>query len=168
VHDGPVGALGSGLADLLALGDGSWLALERSEGGGELLTRIFHVNRTGATDVSLGALGSGLAGESYTALPKTLLYSDDGFQKLEGLALGPRLAGGRRALLGVEDASGAAVIHSFVLRGAATAVPGMGPWGRTLAVLLIVVLASLLAARRERRLRSASGCSQATSRLPVG
>ena len=69
----------------------------------------------GATDVSVGSPSTGLAGETYTALSKTLLYSDDGFQKLEGLALGPELAGGGQALLGVVDAGGAtAPIHSFV------------------------------------------------------
>jgi hypothetical protein len=154
VHDTPVGGIGSGLAELVVLPNGSWLALERSEAGGEFLTRIFHVERTGATNVSLGALGSGLAGETYTALSKTLLYSDDRFQKLEGLALGPKLGGARHALLGVEDAKGpTAVIHSFVLRNVAEVVPAMGPWGRALAVLLAVVLASILTQRPDHRYR---------------
>lgn len=154
VHDTPVGGIGSGLAELVVLADGSWLALERSEGGGEFLTRIFHVKRAGATNVSVGTLGSGLIGGTYAPLSKTLLYSDDGFQKLEGLALGPELTGGGHALLGVEDSSTSpAVLHSFVLRGAMEPVPTMGPWGRALATVFTVVLgwASAMASARVRR-----------------
>jgi hypothetical protein len=108
---------GSSLSDFIILPNGEVLTFERSDAAGETLVRAFLVSRVGATDVSQGALGSGLIGETYTPLAKTLLFSDASLGKFEGIAVGPTLGSGV-ALLGVEDAGGAtAVVRSFVLRG---------------------------------------------------
>lgn len=92
----------SGLCDLVALPDGSMLALERSLAFTSplFLTRVFLIGSTGlATDVSDRA---GLDGEMYTPVAKTLLY-EGGHTNLEGLCLGPRLGGGGHSLVGIVD-----------------------------------------------------------------
>ena len=98
----PFGSPGqSGLSDLVALPDGSLLALERSLAFIDPLfqTRIYEVETDNATDVS--DLSS-LDGASYTPASKTLLYSG-GHNNLEGLCLGPRLSSTTHALVGVVD-----------------------------------------------------------------
>jgi hypothetical protein len=105
----PVGQPQSGLSDLVYMPDGTLLALERSVAVRDpiYLNRIYETSVTGATDVSMGALGNGLIGQSYTPVSKQLLWSGaaDGAagQNLEGLALGPRLANGSYVLVGVVD-----------------------------------------------------------------
>jgi hypothetical protein len=103
------------LSDLVALPDGSLLALERSLGliGGffpEYRTRIYRVTFDGATDVSVSPFDAGLSGQSYIPATKTLLWSGHvggSFgQNLEGLALGPVLTDGSWSLVGVVDNSG--------------------------------------------------------------
>jgi hypothetical protein len=99
----------SGLSDLVYMPDGTLLALERSVAVASplYLNRVFEINQTGATDVSVGALASGLTGQSYTPLGKQLLWSGAADaasgQNMEGLALGPRLANGSFVLIGVVD-----------------------------------------------------------------
>jgi hypothetical protein len=96
----------SGLSDLVVLPDGTLLTLERSasEGLPPLQTRIFQVDFTGATDISRGELAAGLEGKTYTPVRKTQLYSSNEIREnLEGLCLGPKLADGRWALVGVVD-----------------------------------------------------------------
>jgi hypothetical protein len=99
----------SGLSDLVYMPDGTLLALERSVVVDTpiFLNHIFETNFAGATDVSVGALGNGLTGQSYTDVAKQLLWSGPADaaagQNLEGLALGPRLANGSWVLLGVVD-----------------------------------------------------------------
>lgn len=106
----PLGSPQSALSDLTAMPDGTLLALERSVAATPptiYLTRIFETNIAGATDISVGALGNGLIGQSYTPVAKTPLFAGavDGAngQNLEGLALGPRLDNGSWVLLGVVD-----------------------------------------------------------------
>jgi hypothetical protein len=103
------------LSDLVALPDGSLLALERSLGliGGFLpnyQTRIYRVTFDGATDISVAPFDTGLSGQSYTPATKTLLWSGQaggGFgQNLEGLSLGPVLPDGSWSLVGVVDDGG--------------------------------------------------------------
>lgn len=91
----------SGLSDLVALPDGSLLALERSLALTTplFLTRIYRVGFIGASDVS-GM--DGLVDATYEPVAKTLLYSG-GHNNLEGLCLGPRLRAGVFALVGVVD-----------------------------------------------------------------
>lgn len=106
----PIGGPGSGfmirgLAELLALSDGDLLALEREyvEGHG-LAIQLYRISLAGATDVSgLDAL----AGRTYTAVRKTLLYdfARAGFtpDNLEGMTFGPPLADGSPTLVLVSD-----------------------------------------------------------------
>ena len=110
------------LTDLAALGDRQLLALERSGGEGltgvkSIKSRIFLVTIAGATDVSRPPFDKGLGRTPSTQktsparalrmVRKELLY--EGFvcektgQNLEGLCLGPQLAPGRFAVLGVVD-----------------------------------------------------------------
>ena len=104
-----LGSPRSGLSDLVYMPDGTLLALERSVVVSTpiFLNRIFEIGFAGATDVSVGALGSGLTGQSYTEVTKQSLWSGpadaSAGQNLEGLALGPRLANGSWVLLGVVD-----------------------------------------------------------------
>ncbi|MBK7403515.1 MAG: esterase-like activity of phytase family protein [Phycisphaerales bacterium] len=91
----------SGLSDLVALPDGSLLALERSLAFTTpfFLTRIYLVGFANAEDVShLDAL----EGASFTPVSKKLLYQG-GHNNLEGLCLGPRLSPTAHALVGVVD-----------------------------------------------------------------
>lgn len=100
----------NGLVDLIALDHDILLATERSyvEGVGNTI-RIYLANRQSATDVS--ALEALSDGESVTPIAKELLvdFGELGSalgivpDNLEGLALGPELADGRRLLLVVSD-----------------------------------------------------------------
>src|SRR5690606_31336681 len=110
IHGSPTfGSPQSGLADLVALPDGTLLALERSVvvGAPVYLNRIFEIGFAGATDVSVGTLADGLIGNVFTPVAKQLLWSGavDGAsgQNMEGLALGPRLPNGDWVLIGVVD-----------------------------------------------------------------
>jgi hypothetical protein len=116
VHGTSPGSTGSGLSDFLLLPDGLVLSLERSEADGEFLTRVFVTQLAGATDVSQGAPGSGLIGNSFTSPTKRLIYSDDRLGKLEGLAFGPRLDADSYAVLAVEDDNNSNVVHAFRLQ----------------------------------------------------
>lgn len=104
-----LGSPQSGLSDLVAMPDGTLLALERSVAVTSplYLNRIYEIDFAGATDVSLGATASGLIGQSYTPVSKSSVWSGaaDGAsgQNLEGLSLGPQLANGSWVLLGVVD-----------------------------------------------------------------
>jgi len=111
IHSGPaLSQSRSGLVDLVALPDGTLLALERSLGFLQYESRIYHVTFAGATDVSQPPYHLGLIGQSYSLATKTLLWSGQvgggSGQNLEGLALGPQLPGGNWSLLGVVDNGG--------------------------------------------------------------
>jgi hypothetical protein len=94
----------SGLSDLVYMPDGTLLALERSVAVTVpvYLNRVFEINLAGADDVTGIFIGLGAHPTS-----KSLLWSGavDGAagQNMEGLALGPRLANGSYALIGVVD-----------------------------------------------------------------
>jgi hypothetical protein len=90
-----------GLVDLLILPEGGLLALEREyvEGVG-MEVQLFHIALDGATDVS--GMGS-LAGQRYTPVRKTLLYTFENPDNLEGMAFGPDLPDGDRTLVVVSD-----------------------------------------------------------------
>ncbi len=91
----------SGLSDIVALPDGGFIALERSLAFVDplFLTRLYAVRTENASDVS--ALDS-LDGANFVPVQKTLLYLG-GHNNLEGLCLGPELAEGGHALVGVTD-----------------------------------------------------------------
>jgi hypothetical protein len=110
IHAGIGKPICNGLSDLVVLPDGTLLALERSaiEGLPPLETRIYQIDFSGATDISRGALAKGLIGQKYTPVKKTLLFDANASgnpigENLEGLCLGPKLASGNWALLGVVD-----------------------------------------------------------------
>lgn len=90
-----------GLVDLLTLPEGGLLALEREfvEGVGTEV-QLFHVSTDGATEVS--GMES-LAGQRYTPVRKTLLYTFENPDNLEGIAFGPDLPDGDRSLVVVSD-----------------------------------------------------------------
>ena len=90
-----------GLVDLLILPEGGLLALEREyvEGAG-MEVQLFHVSTEGATEVS--GMES-LAGQRYTPVRKTLLYTFENPDNLEGLAFGPELPDGDRTLVVLSD-----------------------------------------------------------------
>jgi hypothetical protein len=102
----------SGLVDLVALPDGSLLALERSAAVTNpiIQNRIYQIDFAGATDTGGTLFNNGLVGASYVPVKKTLLWAgaaDGGFgANLEGLALGPRTANGNWTLVGVTDNGG--------------------------------------------------------------
>ena len=96
----------SGLSDLVELPDGRMLTLERSarEGLPPFETRIYLIDFTGATDISKGDLADCLKGKSYRPVAKIELFKSTKIgENLEGLCLGPKLANGNWAILGVVD-----------------------------------------------------------------
>ena len=99
----------SGLVDLVALPDGSLLALERSAAMSlpPFLNKIYQIDFAGATDISDANFHQGLLGQNYTPVTKTLLWSgtaDGGLgANLEGLALAGRNSTDAWTLLGVTD-----------------------------------------------------------------
>ena len=90
-----------GLVDVVILPEGGLLAMEREyvEGVGNEV-QIFHISTDGATEVS--GMPS-LAGQRYTPVRKTLLYTFENPNNLEGLAFGPELPDGDRTLLVLSD-----------------------------------------------------------------
>lgn len=127
LHGSPIRAARSGLSDLVALPDGTMLALERSLASFTFQSRIYEIDFAGATDVR--ALPRLLAAH-YTPVTKRLLWSGPAGgglgQNLEGLALGPQLANGNWALLGVVDDADPLshnTLVAFELSGAALPPP---------------------------------------------
>ena len=109
VHEAGLGA-SSGLSELVALPDGTLLALERSFAAfatPTFLASIYEVDFTGADDVSQSPFDDGLDGETFMTVGKELLWSGEvgaaGGENLEGLALGPRLPNGNWVMLGIVD-----------------------------------------------------------------
>lgn len=109
----PAGAFSTnGLVELLALGGGKFIAVERSFITG-LVTpasatgnsiQLYLVDINDATDVSGFA---SLAGQSYDAVSKTLLFNLDDLgiplDNIEGVTFGETLANGHRSLVLVSD-----------------------------------------------------------------
>lgn len=114
----------SGVADLAILPGGRLLVLERSFGGdiggnASLRTRLYLVDRAGATDVSQPEFRAGLQGKRYTPVRKTLLWEESwGLtnSNFEGIALGPELSDGSRAVILVADNNGGPAQSLFTLR----------------------------------------------------
>ena len=110
----------SGLSDLVALPDGTLLALERSAAVTlpGFLSRIYQVDPSGATDVSQAPLVAGLDSQVFDVVDKTLLFSGGvgGIlgSNLEGLALGPQLPSGNWSMVGVVDNGGGATGNLIV------------------------------------------------------
>jgi len=103
IHGPVITGARSGLVALVALPSGRMLSLERSfafDIGSPFRSRIYEVDLDAGTDVS--AYVDGLIGQPYTPVGKRLIYQGNQ-TNLEGLALGPTLAGGTRALVGIVD-----------------------------------------------------------------
>lgn len=123
----------SGLSELIALPGDRLLALERafagdSSGTANLRIRIYAVDLEGATDVSVGALASGLHGKDFAPVRKRLLWQENfGLtnSNFEGMALGPSLRDGDRSLILIADNNGGTgeALYALRLRGAGR-IPG--------------------------------------------
>jgi hypothetical protein len=102
LHGSAISGSRSGVADLVALPDGTLLVLERSfafSAQGFFRTRIYRVDPRGLDDVSANA---GFLESPVVPAPKDLLWSGD-LANLEGLCLGPAIDTSRHLLLGVTD-----------------------------------------------------------------
>ncbi|MFB2894585.1 ExeM/NucH family extracellular endonuclease [Aerosakkonemataceae cyanobacterium BLCC-F50] len=114
------GSIEKGLADLLAIDNqGTLLALERSlVAGGGYTIKIYEVSLQGATDISsinsLSALSPAQLNAIVPAQKRLLLnlnslnlpadpFHPTGLDNIEGLAFGPQLPDGRRAIVLVSD-----------------------------------------------------------------
>jgi hypothetical protein len=136
----------SGVADLLALPDGTLLVLERALGIGFLPSfrnRIYLVGFTGATDVSGVA---DLDDATFTPVTKTLLWEKNlgsvTTRNFEGIALGPALpliSSTSYSVLLVADNGGGTQQHLYALIVNGVAAPApiaqwrQGWWGTTAA-----------------------------------
>jgi hypothetical protein len=155
IHSGIGSPDQSGISDLVELPDGTLLALERSAIVGLPIfqTRIYQIGLAGATDISQGVLANGLIGQSYTPVTKTLLFSSTSIgENLEGLTLGPQLASGNYALLGVCDNGDPASGNTLVAFELVTTVPEPQAWmlvaGGGGVLLLLVVLRRIFIRRK--------------------
>ena len=149
IPDGPAGGdETSGVVDLLALPAGELLVLERSLGQTAFRSRIYLVDRTGATDTSgLAALDS----DPFVAVQKTLLWEAAPlFSNFEGITLGPELDAGDRSLLLVSDDGGLFGQALYPLR---ISLPEPGT-----AALLVTGLCMLGLRGRARTGRERPGC----------
>lgn len=102
MHGGAITGGRSGLVELVALPDGRVLGLERSFAfnlGGLFRSRLYELDLAASTEV--GSISS-LEAALFTPVGKRLLWQG-GNENLEGLSLGPVLADGSRAMLGVVD-----------------------------------------------------------------
>lgn len=119
MHGGAISGGRSGVSDLVVLPRGQILVLERSLAfslSGFFQSRIYEIDSAPATETSSIA---GLAGQSFTAANKRLLWSGN-LNNLEGLCLGPRVAPGVFVLVGVVDDGdplSSNTLVSFVLTG---------------------------------------------------
>lgn len=122
----------SGVSDLSVLPNGKLLVLERQLNGEGIFgypafhNYIYEVDLTTGTDVS--GLTSGLAGATYTAVTKTLLWhSAFGLANFEGITLGPQLANGDYSLLLISDGDGNPSESLYALR-LSGAIPEPTTW----------------------------------------
>jgi hypothetical protein len=104
----------SGVAALAGLGDGRLLIMERAgcPGLAPFENRIYLVDTRDATDI--GDVEKDLATRAESHIDKTLLWKDQLGINLEGLCLGPPLAGGGRSLLSIADNGGIGTPNQIV------------------------------------------------------
>jgi len=176
----PAGAFATnGLTDLLAIGDGQWIAIERSFAAGAVTPgtpvtgntiRLYLADARGATDVS--ALDS-LAGQPVAAVNKTLLLdlstllNDDGsalaLDNIEGLSLGQTFDG-KPVLMLVSDNnfSGTQFTQFVALSLVDATVPEPGSMA-----LVVVALVGMVAAAQRRRTAPPSASNAARTRAAL-
>jgi len=135
----------SGLSALVTLGRGRLLALERSGAAGlpPFNSRIYLVDAGAGVDVS--AVEKDLATRKEAVLEKRLLWSDSLGINLEGLCLGPPLAGGNRALLAIADNGGLGTPSQLV--GLEIVVPSAGVDPAVLGVVAALIAIAVLVGR---------------------
>jgi hypothetical protein len=133
----------SGVAALVALGQGKLLVLERSGGPGlpPFASRIYLVDTKNAVDVS--AVERDLAARKQAIVEKRLLWSDSLGINLEGVCLGPMLADGNRALISIADNGGIGTPNQLVGLSLVTPAPAAKP-GVLGAVAAIVAIALIV------------------------
>ncbi len=135
----------AGVSALVALGGGRLLVLERSAGPGlpPFLSRIFLVGTANGADVS--GVERELAARRDHLLPKRLLWEDSLGCNLEGLCLGPTLADGNRALVGIADNGGIGTPNQIV--GFSLVTPPPKPSASILFVASTLVAIAVLLGR---------------------
>lgn len=145
----------NGLVELLDLGGGKLLAVERSFVTGRVSAfsttgnsiQIYEIDTAGATDVS--GLAS-LIGESYTPVTKTLLLDLDTLgiplDNIEGITFGELLPNGSRSLILVSDNNFSGAQFTQFLAFEVTAVPEPSSWA-----LLLLGFGLVGGAVRQRR-----------------
>ena len=105
---------GTGVSDLALLPNGELLVLERVVGTFGLSAKIFRAELRGASDI---AKIPALEGADYKPAGKTLLFSRATLtNNFEGIALGPKLAGGWRSLILIADSGGGTTHFLMPLR----------------------------------------------------
>lgn len=136
----------SGLAALVALGNGRLLTLERSGAPGlpPFASRIYQIDAGAAVDVS--AVAGDLAARQGVAVDKRLLWTDSLGINLEGLCLGPVLADGNRVLLAIADNGGIGTPNQLVGLALITPAPALRPavLGAVAALLAIALVVGRL------------------------
>ena len=136
----------SGLAALVALGNGRLLALERSGAPGlpPFASRIYLVDTKAAVDVS--AVERDLAARQEALVEKRLLWSDSLGVNLEGLCQGPLLADGNRSLVAIADNGGIGTPNQLVGLALVAPPPAVkpGPLGAVAALVAVAVLVGRL------------------------
>ena len=152
----PVGGfVTNGLVELLDLGGGLMLAVERSFSAGASTTgntgnsiKIYVIDTAGATDVSNVA---SLAGASYTPVGKELLLDLDtlgiALDNIEGVTFGPTLDNGARSLILVSDNNFSGTQFTQFIAFQVNTVSEPGTAGLALATLAALLLPAL---RRRR------------------
>ena len=152
----PVGGfVTNGLVELLDLGGGLMLAVERSFSAGASTTgntgnsiKIYVIDTAGAADVSTP---TGLAGASYTPVGKELLLDLDTLRitldNIEGVTFGPTLDNGARSLVLVSDNKFANAQFTQFIAFQVDTVSKAGTAGLALATLAALLLPAL---RRRR------------------
>lgn len=105
---------GTGVSDLALLPNGELLVLERVVGAFGLSVKIFRAELRGASDISKVPA---LEGADFKPAAKTLIFSRATLaNNFEGIALGPKLAGGWRSLILIADSGGGTTHYLMPLR----------------------------------------------------
>lgn len=152
----PPGAFSTnGLVELLDLGGGEYIAVERSFVTG-LVTptsstgnsiQLYLIDTNGATDVS--GLAS-LAGQAYTPVAKSLLFDLDTLgiplDNIEGISFGETLENGARSLILVSDNNFSNTQFTQFLAFQVSAVPEPASWA-----MMVGGFGAIGAAMRRRR-----------------
>ncbi len=132
----------NGLVEMLDVGHGQYLAVERSFVSGYVTPfsttgnsiQIYLIDTSGATDVSGFA---SLVGQNYTAVSKTLVFDLDSLNipldNIEGITFGPTLENGRRSLILVSDNNFSPTQFTQFIAFEVAGVPEAATWAMLIA-----------------------------------